>query len=59
MERNAPIQIPEGKGLKDSLYKKKRQTIAHEVVSNVLVGAEEAEAKLEQLLTRKRALLGE
>lgn len=42
-----------------TLSKKKRQTIAHEVVSNVLVGAEEAEAKLEQLLTRKRALLGE
>ena len=35
------------------------QTIAHEVVSNVLVGAEEAEARLAELLQRKRELLGE
>lgn len=35
------------------------ETIAHEVESNVLVGAEEAEARLEALLNRKRALLGE
>ena len=41
----------EGKGAK--------QTVAHEVVANVLVGAEEAEAKLEGLLMRKRELLGE
>ena len=37
----------------------KKQVIAHEVVSKVLVGAEEAEAKLEALLQRKRELLGE
>ena len=37
----------------------KKQVIAHEVVSRVLVGAEEAEAKLEALLQRKRELLGE
>jgi len=36
-----------------------KQTVAHEVVANVLVGAEEAEAKLELLLQRKRELLGE
>ena len=36
-----------------------KQTISHEVVANVLVGAEEAEARLEALLTRKRELLGE
>jgi len=35
------------------------QTVAHEVVANVLVGAEEAEAQLEGLLQRKRELLGE
>jgi len=35
------------------------QTVAHEVEANVLVGAEEAEARLEELLNRKRALLGE
>ena len=37
----------------------KTKTVAHEVVSNVLVGAEEAEARLEALLMRKRELLGE
>ena len=37
----------------------KRETFAHEVVSNVLVGAEEHEARLEQLLQRKRELTGE
>ena len=31
-----------------------KRTISHEVVANVLVGAEEAEAKLERLLARKR-----
>jgi len=36
-----------------------KKTIAHEVVANVLVGAEEAEAKLEKLLQKKRELLGE
>ena len=36
-----------------------RETVSHEVVANVLVGAEEAEAKLEALLQRKRELLGE
>ena len=36
-----------------------RQTFAHEVVSHVLVGAEEAEARLETLLQRKRELMGE
>jgi len=36
-----------------------KQTISHEVVANVLVGAEEAEARLEALLARKRELLGE
>ena len=35
------------------------QTVAHEVESMVLVGAEEAEAKLEALLQRKREILGE
>jgi hypothetical protein len=35
------------------------QTIAHEVVSHVLVGAEEQEARLEALLQRKRELMGE
>ena len=37
----------------------RKQRIAHEVVANVLVGAEEAEAKLEVLLNRRRELLGE
>ena len=36
-----------------------KQTVAHEVESMVLVGAEEAEARLEKLLQRKRELLGE
>ena len=36
-----------------------RETVTHEVEANVLVGAEEAEARLEALLTRKRELLGE
>ena len=36
-----------------------KETVSHEVVANVLVGAEEAEAKLEALLQRKRELLGE
>ena len=36
-----------------------KETVAHEVVSNVLVGAEEAEAALAALLARKRELLGE
>ena len=36
-----------------------RETVSHEVEANVLVGAEEAEAKLEALLQRKRELLGE
>ena len=36
-----------------------RETVQHEVVANVLVGAEEAEAKLKPLLQRKRELLGE
>ena len=36
-----------------------RETVSHEVEANVLVGAEEAEAKLEGLLQRKRELLGE
>ena len=36
-----------------------KETVTHEVVANVLVGAEEAEAKLEKLLARKRELLGE
>ena len=36
-----------------------KETVTHEVVANVLVGAEEAEAKLEALLQRKRELLGE
>ena len=35
------------------------QTITHQVERNVLVGAEEAEAKLATLLERKRQLLGE
>ena len=39
--------------------KAEQTTISHEVVSNVLVGAEEAEARLEALLARKRDLLGE
>jgi len=43
----------------DGATKTVKQTIAHEVVANVLVGAEEAEAKLEVLLQRKRELLGE
>jgi len=43
----------------DSAAKTTQQTIAHEVVANVLVGAEEAEAKLDALLQRKRELLGE
>ena len=36
-----------------------KEVVTHEVVANVLVGAEEAEAKLEALLQRKRELLGE
>ena len=36
-----------------------QEVVTHEVVANVLVGAEEAEAKLEALLQRKRELLGE
>jgi len=36
-----------------------KETISHDVVANVLVGAEEAEAKLEALLQRRRELLGE
>ena len=36
-----------------------KEAVAHEVVGNVLVGAEEAEAALEALLARKRELLGE
>lgn len=36
-----------------------KETVSHEVVANVLVGAEAAEAKLEALLQRKRELLGE
>lgn len=36
-----------------------KQTVAHEVVANVLVGAEAAEARLEALLQRKRELLGD
>ena len=40
-------------------YETSKEVVSHEVVSNVLVGAEEAEARLEALLTRKRALLGE
>ena len=39
--------------------KAEQTTISHEVVANVLVGAEEAEARLEALLARKRDLLGE
>jgi len=35
------------------------EAISHQVESMVLVGAEEAEAKLEALLNRKRELLGE
>ena len=38
---------------------RRKQLIAHDVVANVLVGAEEAEARLEQLLARKRELVGE
>ena len=34
-------------------------TPARQVVGKMLVGAEEAEAKLEMLLSRKRELLGE
>ena len=36
-----------------------RETVSHEVEANVLVGAEEAEARLDRLLQRKRELLGE
>lgn len=36
-----------------------QDTVAHEVVGHVLVGAEEAEARLESLLARRRELLGE
>ena len=36
-----------------------KEVVAHEVESMVLVGAEEAEARLEKLLQRKRELLGE
>ena len=45
------VAADEGKGAKE--------TVAHEVVANVLVGAEEAEARLEGLLQRRRELLGE
>ena len=37
----------------------KKEIISHEVVANVLVGAEEAEARLEELLNKRRELLGE
>ena len=36
-----------------------KEQITHEVEAMVLVGAEEAEARLEALLQRKRELLGE
>ena len=36
-----------------------QEAVAHEVVGNVLVGAEEAEVALAVLLARKRELLGE
>ncbi|KAL1523993.1 hypothetical protein AB1Y20_018908 [Prymnesium parvum] len=45
------VKEDDGLGAKD--------TVAHEVVGDVLVGAEEAEAKLEILLARRRELLGE
>jgi len=45
--------------LASDLASMKKETISHEVVANVLVGAEEAEARLEALLQRKRELLGE
>ena len=44
---------------KDESSKAKKETVAHEVVSNVLVGAEVHEARLEALLHRKRELTGE
>ena len=37
----------------------KKEVVATEVQANVLVGAEEHEARLEELLRRKRELLGE
>jgi hypothetical protein len=36
-----------------------QETVTHEVVANVLVGAEEHEARLADLLQRRRELLGE
>eukprot|EP00966_Prymnesium_polylepis_P041493 963104-Prymnesium_polylepis.1 len=45
------VQADDGRGAKE--------TVTAEVVGNVLVGAEEAEAKLEALLQRRRELLGE
>ncbi|KAL3921129.1 MAG: hypothetical protein SGPRY_005008 [Prymnesium sp.] len=45
------VKEDDGKGALD--------TVAHEVEGLVLVGAEEAEAKLEALLSRRRELLGQ
>ena len=50
-------RLREALAAEDALVAK--ETVSHEVVANVLVGAEEAEAKLEALLMRKRELLGE
>ena len=70
--RNGAARRLETTGDKQALYERLRtalqaeadamqnkEVVTHEVVANVLVGAEEAEAKLEALLQRKRELLGE